>query len=277
MSSCSESSSTAMNGKSNDQMETSGGQRLRQLREEAGRTQLWVELEAGLGTGYLQRLESGRVAQPERSTLERILNALAATYNDRRTVMRRFGYRTTTEPPGPEEMRWAQDLAGSQLDGFPFPAYALDCLHRLVVWNNASGELLGLGRDGWEAGCQMLAPWFDDQSRLGRMVADPDGFLSALVIAFRYEARRFREEQWSRDLVDEMRAIPRFEHYWQRTAQQPPALGAARALLPLRLNPDGEQVLSYRLSSEPFIDDDRFRVVYYFPDDPVTMAWSARG
>src|SRR5712692_4805301 len=40
---------------------TPGGAKLRALREGAGRTQLWVEVEAGLGTGYLQRVESGRV------------------------------------------------------------------------------------------------------------------------------------------------------------------------------------------------------------------------
>ena len=47
---------------------TPGGERLRALREAAGRTQLWVELEAELGTGYLQRVESGKVAQPVRAT-----------------------------------------------------------------------------------------------------------------------------------------------------------------------------------------------------------------
>ena len=255
-----------------EQAETSGGQRLRQLREEAGRTQLWVELEAGLGTGYLQRLESGRVAQPERGTLERILKALNAAYNERRTVMHRFGYRTPTAPPDEDEMRWARELAGSQLDEFPFPAYALDCLLRLVAWNAAADELLHVSRIGAADNRSMLEPWFDEGTHLGRMVVDPDAFLTALIVALRYELRRFREEPWTRELVAHLRKILRFERYWQRTAAQPPALGAARALLPLRLNPTGDQILSFRLSSEPFIDDDRFRVVYYFPDDPATMA-----
>jgi transcriptional regulator with XRE-family HTH domain len=57
---------------------TPGGAKLRALRERRGKTQLWVEFEAELGTGYLQRVESGKVAQPERPTLERVLNALGA-------------------------------------------------------------------------------------------------------------------------------------------------------------------------------------------------------
>ena len=54
-------------------MGTPGGLKLRALRDDRRRSQLWVETEADLGTGYLQRLESGRVAQPVRATLERIL------------------------------------------------------------------------------------------------------------------------------------------------------------------------------------------------------------
>jgi len=68
-----------------------GGARLRDLRVAAGRSQLWVEAEADLGTGYLQRVESGRVAQPERSTVERILGALEARYGERREVLESFG------------------------------------------------------------------------------------------------------------------------------------------------------------------------------------------
>ena len=245
---------------------------MRQIREEAGRTQLWVELEAELGTGYLQRVESGRVGQPARGTLERILRALDSSYNERQAVMLRFGYRTPTEPPSDAEIRWAQTLAGSQLEEFPFPAYVLDCLVRLVAWNEAADDLLHLSRLSCRDHPSMLAPWFDEQSRLGRMIAEPDAFLSALVIAYRYEARRFRGEPWSIELTRRLRSNPRFAHYWQITRDQGPALGAARALLPLRLRVAGDEVVSFRLASEPFIDDDRFRVIYYFPDDLETMS-----
>src|SRR3954466_11470943 len=102
---------------------TPGGARLRAVREAAGRTQLWVEAEAELGTGYLQRLESGRVVQPGRPVLERILIALDARYTERRDVLELFGYTVTTQPPTTEEMAWAADLARQELDEAPFPAY----------------------------------------------------------------------------------------------------------------------------------------------------------
>jgi transcriptional regulator with XRE-family HTH domain len=70
-----------------------------------GLTQLDIELDAELGTGYLQRLESGRVRQPVRTTLERILEALGARYSERREILELFGYMVTSTPPTEEERR----------------------------------------------------------------------------------------------------------------------------------------------------------------------------
>src|SRR5947209_5963594 len=81
----------AMRGREHESR-TPGGSSLRALREAAGKAQLWVEAEAEIGTGYLQRLESGKILQPERTTLERILAALGARYSERRDVLERFGY-----------------------------------------------------------------------------------------------------------------------------------------------------------------------------------------
>src|SRR3989442_436237 len=126
---------------------TRGGAKLRALREGAGRTQLWVEAEAGLGTGYLQRVESGRVAQPERATLERILLALEARYSERREVLELFGYMVTTPSPTEEEVAWACDVCQRELHEVPFPAYVLDCMHRLIVWNHYVPRLFGVAPD----------------------------------------------------------------------------------------------------------------------------------
>jgi len=81
---------------------TPGGSKLRGLRERAGRTQLWVELEAELGAGYLQRVESGKIALPERVTVERILEAIQAPFADRREALELFGYAATTRLPTSE-------------------------------------------------------------------------------------------------------------------------------------------------------------------------------
>src|SRR5712675_1628857 len=87
---------------------TPGGRRLKALREATGQSQLAVELEANLGLGYLQRLERGKVQQPERDTLERILPALRVeSFTERRAVLALFGYALATVAPNETEVHWA--------------------------------------------------------------------------------------------------------------------------------------------------------------------------
>src|SRR5688572_31262269 len=102
----SSSSKSKSSGQAEPQPGTPGGAKLRAVREQAGRSQLWVEAEADLGTGYLQRVESGRVAQPGRATVEKILDALDARYSERRDVLELFGYMVATPLPTPEEIDW---------------------------------------------------------------------------------------------------------------------------------------------------------------------------
>jgi transcriptional regulator with XRE-family HTH domain len=114
---------------------TPGGNRLRTLREYRGRTQLDVELEAHLGIGYLQRLEAGKVQQPERETLERILAALGARYTERRDILELFGYVVDAPLPTEDDIQWAIAVCQAEIDSAVFPVYLLDCAHRLLSWN----------------------------------------------------------------------------------------------------------------------------------------------
>lgn len=261
-------------------MSTPGGTRLRQLRKASGRTQMWVELEAELGSGYLQRLESGRVAQPVRPTLERILSALGARYSERRDVLEMFGYTVATDPPTPEDIAWAREVCSYELQSAQFPAYMLDCTVRLHAWNRFVPKLPGINPDDPAlAGLTsrtLLALWFDPSGLLAPLVAEPDVFLPAMIRAFRYELEHIEDEPWAVKLVDELMTIPRFRHYWAQVEREQLPATAARSLLPVRLQVPGEGVLAFRLSVEHFTRDQRFRVVYFLPADPETMQVCAR-
>jgi transcriptional regulator with XRE-family HTH domain len=262
---------------------TPGGAKLRALREGARRTQLWVEIEAGLGTGYLQRLESGRVVQPEPATLERILIALETRYSERREVLELFGYTVVTPLPSAEEIAWAGAICQRELHEVPFPAYVLDCTHRLLLWNQAVPRLFGMAPDdptlGGLAHQSLLAAWFAADSPLAGLIAEPETFLPALIRALRAEMQQFRTEAWYTEVLASLQALPRFRHYWAVVEQQPALASAARALVSVRLTTPGAGLLQFRLSSEHFVRDARFRLVYYFPADPATMyqcaAWAA--
>lgn len=262
---------------------TPSGAKLRALRESARRPQLWVEAEAGLGTGYLQRLESGRVAQPERATLERILTALEARYSERREVLELFGYTVVAPPPTETEIAWACEVCQRELHEVPFPAYVLDCTHRLLVWNDSIPRLFGVAPDnpmlGGLAQQSILTAWFDPGSLLAPLVAEPEVFLPALIRALRYEMQQFRTEAWYAAVLAPLQALPHFRHYWAVVEREPALASAARALVPVRLRRPSTGLLQFRLSSEPFGRDTRFRLVYYFPADPATMqqctTWAA--
>lgn len=263
---------------------TPGGAKLRAVREQAGRSQLWVEAEADLGTGYLQRVESGRVAQPGRGTVEKILDALGARYSERRDVLELFGYVVATPLPTDNEIAWARATCQAELHDIPFPAYVLDCFPRLIAWNRLVPRLLGSG-DGEAVlaglrGRSMLEPWFDPTAPFGALVAEPQVFLRLLVRVLRYEIVRYRQEPWLVAMLAKLQTdLPRFHDEWARAEPEPPPIVSARVLVPVKLNIPGVGLLQFRLAAEPLVRDARFRLIYFLPADPPTMrqcaSWAA--
>jgi hypothetical protein len=241
---------------------------------------MWVELEAELGSGYLQRLESGRVAQPVRPTLERILMALGARYSERRDVLELFGYTVATDPPTEADIAWAREVSSYELQSAQFPAYMLDCTVRLHAWNRFVPKLIGVDADAPAldglTSRTLLALWFDPGGLLAPLVAEPDVFLPSMIRAFRYELELIGDELWAARLVDELMDIPVFRHYWEQVEREHLPATAARSLSPVRLRVPDEGVLAFRLSVEHFTRDQRFRVVYFLPADPETMQACAR-
>ena len=251
---------------------TPGGAKLRALREQSGRAQLWVEAEANLGTGYVQRVESGRVAQPGRGTVEAILDALGARYSERRDVLELFGYLVATPLPDAAEIAWARASCQHELHDVPFPAYVLDCATRLIAYNRFVPHLLGGAEPAALVGRSLLASWFDPDAHFGALLVEPEVFLPALVRALRFEIEQYRAEPWVVEMLAGLQdELPRFRAVWQQAASRPAPISAARTLVPLRLAVPGVGQQTFRLVSEPFVRDTRFRLIYFVPADPATM------
>jgi transcriptional regulator with XRE-family HTH domain len=250
--------------------QTPGGNRLRALREARARTQMDVELDASLGIGYLQRVESGKVHDPERDTLERILAALGARYTERRDILELFGYVVDAPLPDEADIAWAVDACRAELDEAVFPTYLLDCAHRLLAWNDFLARLFPLQRfAGQRLSMQKLL--FDPAYGVTGLIANPDDFFPASIRALRNQIAQFRGEAWYDILIDDLRrTCPLFETHWSRSEPQEPTL-AARPLVPLLLSLPGAGRLRFRVTSESFAQDRRFRILYYLPADPETM------
>jgi transcriptional regulator with XRE-family HTH domain len=248
---------------------TPGGNRLRALREACGRTQLDVELDASLGTGYLQRVESGKVRYPERDTLERILTALDARYSDRRTVLELFGYVVDAPLPTETEIRWATDACHDEINRAAFPVYLLDCAHRLLTWNPLLPKLFRLERIA--PGTSMLKIIYDPGFGVTPLIANGEVFFPAQIRALRHEMSLFGSEPWYGALIEDMCSLPLFEQYWSRAQTAHPYHLAGRPFTPLELLLKDGSRLQFRLLSEPFSQDRRFRVIYYLPADAATI------
>lgn len=258
---------------------TPGGKRLRALREFHGKTQLDVELGASLGIGYLQRLESGRVQQPEHDTLERILSALDARYTERREVLEMFGYVVDAPIPTNGETEWAISVCQAELDSAVFPAYLLDCSHRLLHWNRLIPKLFDTAQADALRHLSMLKMVFDPAYALTPRIENREAFFPAQIRALRYEMQRFHDEAWYGDLIEDMLGCDAFEKHWQQEHRETVHI-PARPLTPLVLA-SGEGRLGFRLIAEPFVQDHRFRVIFYLPADANTtqqcMRWAHNG
>ena len=259
----------AMTGEINQ----SGGAELRRLRLQAGKTQLFVELEADLGSGYLQRVESGKVLQPEKPTLARILTALQATYVERSAIFALFSYTVDRPLPTDAEVTWACSVSGTVLQEISLPAYLLDCAHRLLAWNRLIPQSLSLTSVELEAlkrsGISLIEAWFTQSSTLNTIVHSPNIFYPQMIHALEHEMHPFQQEQWCTDLLARwLHTLPLFRDYWLKRGQTPAV--AARLLKPLQLRHPQAGLLQFRLAVEHLQPDTRFRIVYYIPADAKT-------
>jgi transcriptional regulator with XRE-family HTH domain len=248
---------------------TPGGIRLRALRESCGKTQFDVELDANLGIGYLQRLELGKVQYPERDTLERILAALGVSFVERRDLFALFGYAVPISIPNEIETQWAIEVFQSEVQQTTIPVYLLDCSHRLLAWNSLVPKLFGVVKT---RSSDVLMPRliFDPINGIAASVLNAETFFSAQIRVLQYERQRCGDEAWYSGFVNEMRQYKTFDEYWttQNTAGQTQI--PMRPLAPLKLDM-GYGLAQFRLIAETFVQDPRFRVIYYLPADTATM------
>lgn len=251
---------------------TPGGKRLRALREYRGKTQLDVELDASLGMGYLQRLELGRVKQPERDTVERILSALDARYTERREILELFGYIVDAPIPDADEIDWAIQVCQDDVNQAHFPMYLLDCSHRLLFWNACLPRLFHIPSLATVSATRqyatMLGIIFNPAYGTVSRIVNKDTFFAAQIRAFRYERQWFHDEPWYATLINDMLQFDVFKTYWENEKHKPIYI-PARPLVPLQLQVADKQ-LCFRLIAEPFVQDRRFRMIFLLPDDVET-------
>lgn len=258
---------------------TPGGHQLRALRERYGKTQLDVELDANLGIGYLQRLELGKVQHPARDTLERIVEALGATFSERRALFECFGYAIPFSMPTDSEFQWAITVFQAESVSHVTPAYLLDCSHRLLTWNPPVTRLFDdIASETNFALMPELV--FNPAHAVGASIINREAFLSAQIHILHYEQQRWGDATAYAAFIDRMRHYEIFDRQWRKHKPITSQPMMTRPLTYLQLD-TSDGVLQFWLIAQAFAQDPRFRVIYYLPaDQPTTQqchAWSHDG
>lgn len=244
---------------------TVGGKMLRALREAHSKTQLDIELNANLGIGYLQRLELGKVKQPERETLLRIVDVIGAAFVEKRRVLHSFGYVMPITIPDESEILWASQSFFAQ-SYQAIPAYLLDYAHRLLAWNVLVLKFFGhlSANSKYESMPQMM---IDPASAIYPSILNRDEFFPTQMQILCYERTRCGETKTFVNLLNAMRCYETFEKYWTTSLTN---YAHIRPIAHLKLD-TAYGVLEFRLMSQPFVDDPRFRVIYFMPANAGTM------
>ncbi len=164
-----------------------------------------------MGIGYLQRLERGKVQQPTRETLERILAVLeASTFTERREVLALFGYALAPMMPTDTEVHQAIQAFHTQMAQATLPAYLLDYSHHLLAWNPLVPKLF----KSLTPSALMPRLIFDSVNGIAASVLNPDSFFSAQIRILNYEYQRYGNEAWHSSFVSDMRHYQVFNDYW---------------------------------------------------------------
>lgn len=249
---------------------TPAGKRLREVREQSGITQQQVEADANLGFGYLQRLELGKVTNPKRETLERILTTLNAGYNEWYEILKLFGYQVSTPLPTDDDIAWVVQTSAAHLQHCPYPAYLLDCAYRLWSWNDYVPALIGQTPDSLKMtqfrGKSVVEVIFDEQYGLAPLADNPDEIFSTVLLTFRAALYPYQDEEWCQQMTANLLTLPLFKKYWDMTEPyQEPANRPTHPVSFFRINVPGGESRQFRVLSFPFSQDRRFLIVEYIP------------
>jgi len=215
--------------------------------------------------------------EPQLETLEDMLTVLKASYRDYRIIMSGFGYAPRTPLPLEADIQWARSVSQSWMDEAPYPAYLVDCGHRLHSWNLDAPRLVGLTHEELlkqefhKATVLDLA--FNPKFHAALRIVNATTFLPQMVQVMQFELKPFSSEPWCTELIDRFRQeLPGFSVIWDSpTPTLPQQQMTTRVMGPLILDVPKVGHLTFQLWANDFIEDPRFRVVRYLPLNSYTM------
>lgn len=234
-----------------------------------------IEISAKIGwkdTSRLSKIEQGRVGKPVRETIEKIINALALTEQEKGEFLFTGGYLPTEE-----EIKEAIKQTKERIDNWSYPAYLMDFSWRWLYTNEATltkiSYPISYKKQIPKLKMNFLEVPFLPVEQLtvkiwkGENKENLKPLEIAQIAAFKYENAGFQDESWYKKLVQSLTKYPKFRELWPKVdlSQYHKKLFDYEYKRFEGIYHGKKQIFDYHVFTARLINDPRFQVVLYYP------------
>lgn len=220
----------------------------------------------------LSKIEQGRVGKPTIVTIEKIINALDLTEQEKGEFLFTGGYLPTEA-----EIKKAIKETKDKIDNWSYPAYLMDFSWRWLYANEKTLEVCSLPLEMRDKLLKIKPNFLEfpflpsDQLQVKIMKGESVNYLKsfdiAQITAFKYENLAFKDESWYKKLVQSLTKYPRFRELWPKVdlSQYHKKLFDYEYKRFEGIYNGKKQIFDYHVFTARLINDPRFQVVLYFP------------
>lgn len=241
-----------------------------------------LEIAFALGwkeTSRLSRIEQGRNSSPPRFLVEKIMDAMKLTEEERNHL-----YVVGNFLPTDDDIKLARMKLKPIVDNWKYPAVCLDYTWRIIYTNNQLNQLFGITKS--QSGfININNPWileiiFNQNFPLNKTDNQEEEnarleFLKTAVTLFRNAQRERTKERWYCDLIKRLMSIDLFREIWINSqndtlSSYDNSSFVAKSII--KKNRDGSKnIYKFFYFIEPVYKDQRFLIDYHVPADLETF------
>ncbi len=238
------------------------------------------QLEIAFALGWkepsrLSRIEQGRVSRPPREILDRLMEALRLSEDEKNQLLVVGTYLPTLD-----EVEEVRKKIKPIVESWPYPAACLDYIWRIIYTNQKMYKACGISPKEQQQIEEKL-PWVFEEvfkssyslnkAETADKIEERKQYLIRVLTHFQYEQRMRTREKWYQDLVRRMMDNELFRELWPRAQRQmsnkPDVLNFGYK----EVKSDIETLLKFYFFSVPVFRDPRFSVELYVPKDIETF------
>lgn len=239
-----------------------------------------VDISLKLGwkdTSRISKIEQGRVGKPNRQTVERIINALELTEQEKGHFLLVGGFL-----PADKEIQEIIKEVKQRVDTWQYPAYLMDFSFRWLYPNEQilRAACLPSEQKDWivtnKPNLLMFpfVPWemLPVEVMKGEDEAGLTPFSIAMISDFKNENGKYQNESWYKKLIKDLMQFEDFRKMWPKvTVDMYKKKLFDYEYKKMTGTHDGKKIsLRFHLTVSKLISDQRFHLVFYFPADKTT-------